>query len=296
MSKGRLSADLLDTIYLCQQRQDWYRDYARLHRLDEVAFIGSASTSDDPELVAGRLRPRLGIEASERQGIPTWSEALRKLIERVEGAGALVMVSGVVGSNNRRKLDPHEFRGFAFSDPLAPLIFINGSDTKAAQIFTLAHEVGHLVLGQSALSDATAMTTPNQRTEAWCNRFAAEFLVPREEIAAMPGTDIQSMARRFKVSTLVVLRRLFDIDRMAESEYRALYDAELDRLSRSERSGGSGGNFYYTTMARAGKRLAQALVTSALEGQGSFTEVLRLLGFKKMGTFRKLAELAGVER
>lgn len=286
------SADLLDTIYLCQQRQEWYRDYARLNRLDPSPVVGSANLRQEPETVAGQWRAQVGIREEERKAIPTWTDALRTLIERVEGAGVLVMVSGVVGSNNTRKLDPGEFRGFAMADSLAPVIFINGSDTKAAQIFTLAHELGHLCLGQSALTDATSRVLPDQDVERWCNRFAAEFLVPAEELKALATDDIGSLARRFKVSTLVVLRRLFDLGRLQPAEYWSQYDAELARLKSIEPAGSGGGNFYYTTMARAGRRLTRALTASALEGQGSFTEALRLLGFKKMATFHKLAHIA----
>jgi transcriptional regulator with XRE-family HTH domain len=147
----RPSPDLLDTIFQCQQRQDWYREYAQLTREEEVTFVGSMSTSspigDAAEIIRGTLR--FGV--AERGS--TWTDALRHLIEHAEDAGVLVMVSGVVGSDTHRRLDPHEFRGFALVDGLAPLIFINGADTKAAQIFTLVHELAHLFLGEAWLDD-----------------------------------------------------------------------------------------------------------------------------------------------
>jgi hypothetical protein len=70
------------------------------------------------------------------------------------------------------------------------------------------------------------------------------------------------------------------------------YEAELERLRAIPR--GSGGDFYLTLGARASKTFARALVSSALEGRTSFTEVFRLLGFKKMETFREVAKSLGV--
>jgi Zn-dependent peptidase ImmA (M78 family) len=247
----------------------------------------------DPSCCAGRgsrMRDALGFEVDERRRIPTWTDALRRFIEQADRLGVLVMVSGVVGTNNRRKLDPKEFRGFALCDPLAPLVFINGSDSKAAQMFTLAHELAHVWLGQSALSNAEARTVPDNEVERWCNRVAAELLVPLAALREVhdPGVELPAeldrMACRFKVSTLVVLRRLRDLGRLAQAEYWDAYEAELSRLPKPRESGG---DFYLTQAVRAGRRFSRALIVNTFEGQSSFTEAFRLLGVKKVETLRR---------
>jgi len=295
--RDRPSPDLLDTIYLCQQRQEWYREFARTMGEAQLGFVGSAQVTDDVVATAAAMRRALGFDLDGRRQLPTWTEALRRFIEQTDGLGVLVMVSGVVGSNNRRKLDPEEFRGFALADALAPLVFVNGADTKAAQMFTLAHELAHVWLGESALSDVSPSSAPSQRVESWCNRVAAEFLVPLAALReALPHGDaldeVSALARRFKVSTLVILRRLLDARRLAREAFEEAYEAELAHLRALPRT--SGGDFYLTLGARAGKTFARALVISTLEGRTSFTEAFRLLGFKKMATFRELGENLGV--
>ena len=295
---GRPSPDLLDTIYLCQQRQEWYRNHARSMGEVSLTFVGSVQVTGDVVRTAALIRTALGFDVEERRRMPTWTDALRRFLEQADALGVLVMVSGVVGSNNRRQLDPQEFRGFALSDHLAPLVFINGADTKAAQMFTLAHELAHIWLGQSAVSDAEASVVPEHDVERWCNQVAAELLVPldvlREEYdrGAELSTETNRLARRFKVSTLVVLRRMHDAGGLTRRQLWKAYEAELERLRALPK--GSGGDFYLTLGARASKRFARALVVSTLEGQSSFTEAFRLLGFKKMATFRDLGNSLGV--
>lgn len=289
----RASPDLLDTVYLCQQRQEWYRDDARQAGAEPLPFVGSLALGADVVRSAASIRAALGLDLEAQRRLPTWTNALRAFIEKADALGVLVMVSGVVGSNNRRPLDPEEFRGFALADPVAPLVFINGADTKAAQMFTLAHELAHVWLGESALSDAQAAEAPTQAVERWCNKVAAEMLVPLRVFSAVhdPEADLRSeldrLARRFKVSTLVVLRRLHDAGSLTGDAYWQAYNGEVERLR--ELSSGSGGNFYLTLGARVSKRFARAVVSSTLEGRSSFTEAFRLLGFKKMSTFKELS-------
>ena len=295
---GRASPDLLDMVYLCQQRQEWYRDDARQAGAQPLPFVGSLALGADVVRSAASIRAALGLDLEAQRRMSTWTDALRAFIEKADALGVLVMVSGVVGSNNRRPLDPEEFRGFALADPVAPLVFINGADTKAAQMFTLAHELAHLWLGESALSDARAAEAPTQAVERWCNRVAAEMLIPLSVFSAVhdPEADLRveldRLARRFKVSTLVVLRRMHDAGSLTGDAYWRAYNAEVERLQ--ELPGGSGGDFYLNLGARVSKRFARAVVSSTLEGRSSFTEAFRLLGFKKMSTFKQLSTSLGV--
>lgn len=296
----RPSADLLDTIYQCEQRQEWYRDFAEVNREDPVDLVGSLSSAVPVVEAAAVMRGALAFDVDERGS--TWTDALRLLVDRAENLGVLVMVSGVVGSNTHRKLDPREFRGFVLVDRLAPLVFLNGADTKAAQIFTLAHELAHIWLGETALDDAELTSVSTVAAERWCNQVAAELLVPLalvvdelREDEPLGTPEVERLARRFKVSTLVVLRRAHDAGRLSWDEYRLAYRDELERILDilGERAGG-GGNFFNTQPARVSRRFARAVITSTLEGQTLHRDAFRMLGFKKLSTFQELANRLGV--
>lgn len=293
----RPSPNLLDMIYACQERQSWYREFAQVSGMAPLAFAGSVTADTDPVTAAAQMRTALGFDLDARRDCSSWSEALRLFIEQTDRAGVLVMVSGVVLNNTHRHLDPDEFRGFALADALAPLVFINGADTKAAQMFTLAHELAHIWLGASALSDASANAEPDRAVERWCNQVAAELLAPLAVVLSELVADevleetLSRLARRFKVSTLVILRRLLDVGRIDRATFRQAYSDELQRIS--EKTKGSGGNFYRTTAARVSRRFARALVESTLEGRTLYRDAFRMLGIARTATFNELGRSLG---
>ena len=298
----RPSPNLLDTIYTCQERQSWYQEFARINSQPELPFIGSATLDSSPETVAAQMSETLGFHPTARRQCSTWAEALRLFIRQADDAGILVMVSGTVMGNNHRSLDLAEFRGFALCDPLAPLIFINGKDSKAAQMFTLAHELAHLWLGASAVSNLDMVPRQQfQCEEVWCNAVAAELLVPLTSLKSHLQKDeplpdaLARLARTFKVGKLVILRRLFDAGWLTRERFDTAWTQEMKDLQafgQNNKSGG--GDFYRTLLARVSHRFAHALVVSTLEGQTLYRDAFRLLRISKTETFNQLGREMGV--
>jgi Zn-dependent peptidase ImmA (M78 family) len=167
-------------------------------------------------------------------------------------------------------------------------------------MFTLAHELAHLWLGESALSDTGPNSTPQNQVERWCNSVAAELLAPLAVIRAEIRADeeleatVNRLARRFKVSTLVILRRLLDAGALTRPQFVAAYAQEVEKLKEKMSGDTGGGNFYFTTAARVGKRFARALLESTLEGRTLYRDAFRMLGIAKTETFNELGRSLGM--
>lgn len=294
------SADLLDTIYICQQRQAWYREYVRGMAAEPLAFVGSVRHGTSVVDTAARIGRAIGFSVEERAGYSTWAKALREFIQLVEDAGILIMVSGIVLNNTHRKLDADEFRGFTIVDGLAPLIFVNAADSKSGQMFTLAHELAHVWAGESALGNPQPRELEAPGREGWFNAVAAELLVPLAAIRGSFNPDAeldqekQRLATRFKVSTLVILRRIHDIGGLTREAFWRAYDAEVERIREVEVRTGSGGDFHKNEALRVGRRFGAALVASTLGGETLYRDAFRLLGISKTETLEKFGRELGL--
>jgi len=296
-----VGADLLDTVYVAQARQEWFRDSQLLNGEDPLDFVAKLTLTTPVEQAADEMRQALGWYREQRQ-TASWDGALRLLRERAETIGVLVSITGMVGANTRRKLDPGNFRGFALVDSYAPLVFVNGADSKAAQIFTLAHELAHIWLGQSALSDVDPISAREYDTERWCNQVAAELLVPMAEFrrAFDPDTDLRSqlepLAAQFRVSTQVILGQIREAGWIDWNQFLDELQAERERIASLvvEGEGGGGGNYYNSRPVQIGKRFARQVIVSALEGHTTYKEAFSLLGIRKTSTFEGLGRQLGV--
>ncbi len=286
------SPELLDVLYDAMRKQDWYRDYLLEMGGEPLSFVGSITLSLSPKVAAEKIRKLFRFTTSMRAAASNWEQALGFMFDHCEEEGVLVLRSGVADGNTHRPLLVEEFRGFALTDTYAPLIFINSKDSPAAQMFTLVHELVHLWLGISGISNLEQTYAPEKRVEQFCNQVAAEVLVPLEDLRqalAEEERDIVKLRRRFKVSTLVILRRLKDLKVIDAESFRKLYKKEEDAFQQKRIKQKGGGDYYATQRVRVSPRLARALIGSTLEGITPYREAHSLLGIKKTETFNKFA-------
>ena len=292
-ANARPSPDLLDTLYAMQRRQAWLREHLVENDAELLTFAASARISDDPDAIGREMRRVLGIEEGWAAGVSTWQDAVNELRRMIEGLGVMAVINGVVGNNTHRRLRVEEFRGFALTDRYAPLIFVNGADAKSAQMFTLAHELAHIWLGEAGLSGFENLLPVGTDVEDWCNRAAAELLVPSQELRRhwtrlrRARKPFEAVARSFRVSPVVAARRAMDLKLV---ERRVFFDFYEHHISREHRGGTrpSGGNFYNNQNTRVGRLFATHVMRAAMEGQVGFKEAYQLTGLKG-GTFQDYA-------
>ena len=279
------SPDLLDTVYLMQRRQAWMRDELIKDGVEPLDFVGAYGLDSQPRHVASAMREALQLTDGWADTQSTWREALRLIQDRLDATGVLVCFNGVVGNNSRRKLAPNEFQGFALADEYAPLVFVNSTDFKAAQMFTLAHELAHLFIAKSGVSNFKALQPDSDDTEQFCDKVAAEFLVPTEELRAFwshAGRNnlYQAIARRFKVSSIVAARRALDLGLIGTEAFLSFYKQSANEWLINQQSETGGGNFWNTQKWRIGPRLATAIVRAVKEQRMLYREAYNLTGLR----------------
>jgi Zn-dependent peptidase ImmA (M78 family)/transcriptional regulator with XRE-family HTH domain len=258
-----------------------------------LEFIGSSNMSESPVAVAQAIRNQLNFSLTDQQAVQNSEELLGTLRQKAGEAGVFILRKADLGSGHS-KISVEEFRGLVISDPVAPFIVVNPSDARPALLFTLVHELAHLWLGESGISnfDALRISQSNyQEREVFCNKVAAEFLVPNTILVSewrrvMNGelaSAIQSLADKFKVSRVVIARRLLDFQQITVDTYWELYNQWRDewvfiREYQREREGGPG--YFVITKSKLGSKLLNTVIGAAYNGRLSLGTASKLLGIK----------------
>lgn len=272
---GKFDLNVYQTVLDVQGRQEWLSDYLSENDLDECPFVGKYDISTPIQDMAVIIRQHLGLEIDWMMNFNTPDKAINYFVEKMEEVGICVFFNGIVGNNTHRALDVEECRGFALvGEANAPMIFVNNNDSKNAQMFTLAHEFTHVLVGFSA-GYAGFEGEYHDLVESYCDKVTAEFLVPGVLLKDY-WSSIEECAKQFNVSTLVIARRAHDLGIISNEEYREFYLRYRANVKIKKKS--SGGAFYKTAAKRIGRLFAIHIYNAVRSKQISYTEAYRLTG------------------
>ena len=285
---ANISSDILDLLSDIEFKRDWYREYRTEAGYLPLHFVGRFSLGDKTEIIASDIRNEMSDGRNDffsRRIQHT--NFLGRLVRACEAIGIWIMRSGVIASNSHRAIPISQLRGFAIADKTIPLIFLNGADAKAAQIFTLAHELAHIWIGSSSIEAGDIGNVPKIRdgaVEKKCNEIGAEFLVPRAEFETRWSVDVDlseqasEVAHYFSVSRVVVVRRAMELGMITQGDFSRFYALERRRWAEDSSAGTSGGSFYNNIPSRNGRAFTNAVLREASTGRILFRDAGALLG------------------
>jgi Zn-dependent peptidase ImmA (M78 family) len=265
-----------------QQRQDWLRDYLKDSEFDMLSFVGKYRNNNNIQEIVIDIRKTIGLAENWASQFKTWQDALESLIQHIEDIGIIAVFNGVVENNTHRPLSVEECRGFVLVDEMAPFMFVNNTDGKAAQMFTIVHELAHIWTGHSAGFDFRKLEPANDPNEILCDKIAAEFLVPQRTFNEVwkNNPNIKNTARFFKVSEIVIARRALDLGIITKQVFYEFYEDYTNREFTKKENQGDGGNFYATTRRRLGVAFAVHINNAVKSGKLLYRDAYKLTSLK----------------
>ena len=279
-------------------RQTLVRD--ALEDADEAAvlpFVGSVDPLAGPEVLAEAMTKVLAFDRDEYRAARTLDQAFAILRDAVEAVGVYVILMGNLG-HFTSNLSPGVFRGLALADPIAPFIVINENDSRSAWPFTLLHEFGHVLLGQSAISGYDS----DQAMERLCDDAAANFLVDRAELKLIGNVGqnlddliaaIGDFARTRKVSRKMVAYNLLRAQFIGPALYRQIAARfDEDRLEFPNRAANGAPDYYVVRRHRVGTGLVNLVGRLVSGGTLTSTKAGKVLGVKPTAVGRMTERVA----
>lgn len=281
-ANSKVSLNVFHTIQILKDRQLWLTEYMKESGYEELPFVGKYNLEVDYLKVVNDIRQTLGLQQNWASKHQTWERTLDFLTYKIEEAGIIVTFNGIVENNTRRTIEVSECRGFVLVDNLAPFLYINAADTKAAQMFTLIHELAHIWFGNSAGFDLNQMMPADDPLELLCDKIAAEFLVPAELLIKVYRNEkrIKTLSRIFKVSPIVIGRRLLDLRLISREDFFNFYNEYIDFINKKKENQGSGGNFYATAKKRISLRFANYINNAVNENKLLYRDAYKLTSLR----------------
>ncbi|MGK8150427.1 ImmA/IrrE family metallo-endopeptidase [Klebsiella variicola] len=278
-----LSKDFIDTYNDIKYKIDWYKEYLDDFGIQfNIDFIGRFSINDDFRLVAQDISQTIELDIKKILNKITKDSYFSFACNLVEKKGILVFKNGIVKSNTKRTIDPNEFRGFCLIDEMVPCVFVNGTDSYSAQVFTLFHEVAHIWVGKAGVSNWQF----DNKIESFCNKVAAEVLMPHDLFKKKWDQETEftdellvaaiNVASFFKVSLYATAIKAKSLNLINDIDFVTLRNYVLNVPKKES----SGANPYATYPYRNSPKLTYAILSSTMNQQLPLREAANLLNIK----------------
>lgn len=279
---AQININVYDTILLLQQRQDWLKNYLIDNEFDRLDFVGRFSNNDAVSSIVEDIRKTLNLHESWACEFKTWEAAQNHLVEQIEDKGIIVVFNGVVENNGYRKIPVDECRGFVMVDAMAPFMFVNNADSKAAQMFTILHELAHIWIGRSAGFDFRKLQPAQDANEQLCDKVAAEFLVPKNTFISFwnQKPNYKAASHFFKVSEIVIARRALDNGLISKDAFFSFYEEYIHREFAKKEDQTGGGDFYATARKRLSLTFATHVFNALRSGDLLYRDAYKLTSLK----------------
>jgi Zn-dependent peptidase ImmA (M78 family) len=295
----RPSRELIDTINEMENIQEWMKDYLLDNENEPLKFVASVNDKHEIADVVANIRDILSLEVDWYMKSNNTKNAFKYIRTKLEEAGILVMMNGIVGANTYRSLDINEFRAFTMVDDYAPLIFINSKDASNARLFSLFHEVAHIWYGTNSLYNDRYGIESRKNIEIKCNAIAAELILPNDNFLRSwdrlseesLNDKLSQINREFKSGMTVAARRALDNNKISKAQYYKQVDIAMEIVKAKANKKQSGGDYYKVNLSRIDHRLLFAMNSSVYEGKSAFTDVYRLTNTNRR-TFDQMVQRA----
>lgn len=278
-----ISKELKDTLYIVGRKKDWLSEYRKERGWEKLIPDELLNLGDkDIYSISTIAREYLKLDEFWYREYKNSKEAFDYLRERLEVSGITVMQNGVVGSNNYRKLDIDEFRGFLLYDEIAPIIFINSNDSQTGKIFTLIHEFVHFLLQEDDILIEDDMIIESS-CEKKINKITAEFLMPESHIEGLWNDNepqieqIEELSKLFHVSIIALAIKLKDMEKVDQNLVNQVKQYTNIGWENSNVKTRGGGNYYYTSRSRFGDSFLSTVIQGAESGDIAYTHAFKLL-------------------
>ncbi|MEZ4858214.1 MAG: ImmA/IrrE family metallo-endopeptidase [Flavobacteriaceae bacterium] len=280
--RDKVSLNVYHTIQIIKDRQNWLTNYLQESGYSDLEFVAKYGDNSDYREIANDIRNTLKLQVNWASKHTTWEQALEFLTLQIEEIGIIINFNGIVENNTKRKISVEECRGFVLVNKKAPFLFINSADAKAAQMFTLIHELAHIWLGESAGFDNKHMLPADDPTEILCDKVAAEFLVPEIFIREKwkSSQNIKYLSRVFKVSPIVIARRVLDLGLITKPVFFDFYNNYISAFENKKENQSPGGNFYATAKKRISLRFASYVNNAVKENNLLYRDAYKLTSLK----------------